>query len=166
MINHYERLAGIVHDDSHAQKLAKLETLLAQTGAILEETVPIVATLLSIPLGDRYAPLKLTPEQLKEQTLQLLIRRIGDISLQKPVLFLVEDAHWIDPTTSELLSRMIPALKTSRVFLIVTFRTPTDNFKLQQDTPTDCTCRSPGSTASRRRSFCGTMWAAGRCRQR
>jgi class 3 adenylate cyclase/predicted ATPase len=136
VINHYERFAGIVHDDSDAQKLAKLETLLAQTGATLEETVPIAATLLSIPFGHRYAKLKLTPEQLKEQTLQLLIRRIGDISLQKPVLFLVEDAHWIDPTTLELVSRMIPALKTSRVFLIVTLRTPTDSFRLPQDTPT------------------------------
>ena len=66
VINHYERFAGIVPDDSHAQKLAKLETLLAQTGATLEETVPIAATLLSIPFGDRYAKLKLTPEQLKE----------------------------------------------------------------------------------------------------
>ena len=93
------------------------------------ETVPIVATLLSIPLGDRYAPLELTPEQLKEQTLHLLIRRVRDISLQKPVLCLVEDAHWIDPTTSELLSRMIPALKTSRMFLIVTSRKPTENFQ-------------------------------------
>ena len=135
VINLYERLAFMAHDDSHAQKLAKLETLLVENGAVLEQAVPIVATLLSIPFGDRYATLKLTPEQLKEQTLQLLIRRIGDMSLQKPVLFLVEDAHWIDPTTLELLSRMIPALKTSRVFLIVTFRTPTDNFKLQHETP-------------------------------
>ena len=135
VINLYERLAGMAHDDSHAQKLAKLETLLVENGAVLEQAVPIVATLLSIPFGDRYATLKLTPEQLKEQTLQLLIRRIGDMSLQKPVLFLVEDAHWIDPTTLELLSRMIPALKTSSVFLIVTFRTPTDNFKLQHETP-------------------------------
>ena len=135
VINHYERFAGIAHDDSHAQKLAKLETLLAERGAILDQAVPIVATLLSIPFGGRYAKLKLTPEQLKEQTLQLLIRLIGDISLQKPVLFLVEDAHWIDPTTLELLSRMIPALKTFRVFLIVTVRTPMDNFKLHQETP-------------------------------
>ena len=135
VINHYERLAGIAHDDSHAQKLAKLETLLVENGAVLEQAVPILATLLSIPFGDRYATLDLTPEHLKEQTLQLLIRRIGDISLQKAVLFLVEDAHWIDPTTSELLSRMIPALKTSPVFLVVTSRTPTDNFKLQHETP-------------------------------
>ena len=135
VINYYERLAGIAHDDSPTQKLAKLETLLLENGAVLEQTAPILATLLSIPLGDRYAPLDLTPEQLKEQTLHLLISRVRDISLQTPVLCLVEDAHWIDPTTSELLSRMIPALKTSRMLLIVTSRKPTENFHLQHETP-------------------------------
>ena len=135
VINYYERLAGITHDDTPTQKLAKLETLLLENGAVLEQTAPILATLLSISLGDRYAPLDLTPEQLKEQILHLLIRRVRDISLQRPVLCLVEDAHWIDPTTSELLSRMIPALKTSRMLLIVTSRKPTENFQLQHETP-------------------------------
>ena len=135
VINYYERLAGIAHDDSKAQKLSKLEKLLLENGAVLERTVPILATLLSIPLGDRYAPLDLTPEQLKEQTLHLLINRVRDISLQTPVLCLVEDAHWIDPTTSELLSRMIPALKTARCVLIVTSRKPTEKFHLQHETP-------------------------------
>jgi predicted ATPase/class 3 adenylate cyclase len=134
VINHYERLAGIAHDDSSAQKLAKLEALLVENGAILEQTAPIVANLLSIPLDDRYAPLKLTPEQLKEQTLQLLIRRIREISSRMPVLCLVEDAHWIDPTSSELLSRMIPELKACRIFVVVTSRMPTENFRLQHET--------------------------------
>ena len=80
-------------------------------------------------------PLRLTPEQLKEQTLQLLIRRVGDISLRNPVLCLIEDAHWIDPTSSELISRMILALKTSRVLLVVTSRTPHDNFELPHQMP-------------------------------
>ena len=128
VINYYERLAGIAHDDSQAQKLAKLETALVKNGAVLEQAAPIVATLLSIPLDDRYTPLELSPEQLKEQTLQLIIHRVRDISLQRPVLCLVEDAHWIDPTTSELLSRMIPALEISRVLLIVTSRKPTEKF--------------------------------------
>ena len=75
-------------------------------------------------------------EQLKEQTLHLLMHRIRDISRQTPVLCLVEDAHWIDPTTSELLSRMIPALKTcSARLLIVTSRKATENFQLQHETP-------------------------------
>ena len=125
VINHYERLAGIAHDDSDAQKLAKLEARLVANGAILEQTVPVLANLLSIQLGDRYVPLQLTPEQLKEQTLQLLIHRVRDMSLRKPLLCLVEDAHWIDPTSAELLSRMIPELKAYCIFVIVTSRTPT-----------------------------------------
>jgi len=135
VINYYERLARIGHDDSSAKRLAKLEELLLANGADLERTAPILATLLSIPPGDRYQPLSLTPEQLKEQTLQLLIRRIGDISSQNPVLCLIEDAHWIDPTSSELISRMILALKASRVLLVVTSRTPHDNFELPRQMP-------------------------------
>ena len=135
VINYYERLAGIAHDDSPARKLAKLETLLIENGAVLEQAAPILASLLSIPLGDRYAALNLTPEQLKEQTMHLLIRRVRDISLQTPVLCLVEDAHWIDPTTSELVSRIIPTLKTSRMLLIVTSRKANENFHLQHETP-------------------------------
>ncbi len=135
VIDHYERLAGIGHDNSTAERLAKLEALLLASRADLERTAPILATLLSIPPGDRYQPLRLTPEQLKEQTLQLLIRRVGDISLRNPVLCLIEDAHWIDPTSSELISRMILALKTSRVLLVVTSRTPHDNFELPHHMP-------------------------------
>ena len=135
VIDHYERLAGIGHDDSTAERLAKLEASLLANQADLERTAPILATLLSIPPGDRYQPLRLTPEQLKEQTLQLLIRLVGDISLRDPVLCLIEDAHWIDPTSSELISRMILALKTSRVLLVVTSRTPHDNFELPHHMP-------------------------------
>ena len=107
VINYYERLAGIAHDDAAARKARKAGNVVAFDGADLERTAPILATLLSIPPGDRYQPLRLTPEQLKEQTLQLLIGRVGDISLGNPVLCLIEDAHWIDPTSSELISRMI-----------------------------------------------------------
>ena len=105
VINLYERGAGMRPDDGPTERLAKLEALLSTNRADLERTVPIVATLLSIPLGDRYPPLRLTPEELKEQTLQLLIRRVQDLSLRNPVLCLLEDAHWIDPTSSELLSK-------------------------------------------------------------
>lgn len=95
--------------------------------ANLERTAPIVATLLSIPLSNHYVPLRLTPEELKEQTLQLLIRRVRELSLRNPVLCILEDAHWIDPTSSELLSRMIGALGASRVLVVVTTRTAQDS---------------------------------------
>ena len=82
VVNYYERLAGIVHNDVAEQRLAKLETLLRSSGAVLEQTVPIVASLLSIPLGDRYLPLRLTAEQLKERRWSCSLDGSGDISLQ------------------------------------------------------------------------------------
>ena len=82
-----------------------------------------------------------------------------------PVLCLVEDAHWIDPTTSELLSRMIASLKASRCFLIVTSRKPTENFHLQHETPL---VHLPLARLDRQQAeeLLRTMRPAGRCRLR
>ena len=135
VINHYERTAGIVYDDPPERKLEKLEDLLRQNDADLNATAPLLATLLSIPFAHRYDELKLTPEQLKERTLTLLIGRIRDVARRRPVLCLVEDVHWIDPTSSELLSRMIAALTQSTVFVVLTCRTPADRFATQDGTP-------------------------------
>ncbi len=129
VISNYERIAGIAHDDPPGQKLAKLEKLLLQNGAALDRTVPILASLLSIPLGEPYTSLSLTPEQLKERTLDMLVERIRNISARQPVLCLLEDVHWIDPTTSELLSRLVTQLEALRVLLVVASRTPVKLFE-------------------------------------
>ncbi|HEY4044779.1 MAG TPA: adenylate/guanylate cyclase domain-containing protein [Rhodopila sp.] len=135
VINHYERLAGIVHQDPAETKLRKLEQSLLQRGADLADAVPLIATLLSVPLGDHYPPLALTPQELKERVLALLIRRVRELSEERPVLCLVEDVHWIDPTTAELISRAIVSLAKARVLVVVTGRPPIDALRLPDDTP-------------------------------
>ena len=115
VVNYYERLAGIVHNDAAEQReLAKLETrCCARAERSLEQTVPIVASLLSIPLGDRYAPLRLTPEQLKGRTSGAADPADqGRCAATAGALPGRGDVHWIDPTLSQLISRMIAALRT------------------------------------------------------
>jgi class 3 adenylate cyclase len=126
VIARLERAAGFAHDDTAAIKLDKLEQLLRQSFSIIDDVAPLFATLLSLPFDGRYPALELTPREQKERTLVALIDRLGGLARQRPVLFILEDAHWIDPTTLELLKRTIDQLQRWPVLMIVTFRPEVD----------------------------------------
>ena len=117
-----ERAAGLGRNDSLDTKLDKLETLLRQGGSDIAETAPLLAELLSIDTTGRYAPLKLTPQARKSRTLSVLIQLLQGLATFKPILVSIEDAHWIDPTSSEWLDMLIDGLQDLPVLLIVTFR--------------------------------------------
>jgi predicted ATPase len=104
------------------QKLSKLEGFLAQHGLTLAEAVPLFATLLSLSLPADYAPLSLSPEQQKQKTLQGLLTILLRIAAQQPVLFVMEDLHWVDPSTLELLSLLVDQGPTARILALLTFR--------------------------------------------
>src|SRR5207244_8541028 len=91
-------------EESPPQKLSKLEGFLVQYGLPLAEAVPLFAALLSLHLPADYAPVTVSPEQHKQQTLHLLVTILLRIAAQHPVLFVMEDLHWVDPSTLELLS--------------------------------------------------------------
>jgi class 3 adenylate cyclase len=117
-----ERAAGLRRDDSDGQRLDKLEAVLAQAINDLGEAVPSLAALLSIPIGDRYPPLHLTPQKRKEKTLKALMAQVEGLAARRPVLMVVEDAHWIDPTSLELLDLTVDRVPSVQVLLIITFR--------------------------------------------
>jgi class 3 adenylate cyclase/predicted ATPase len=117
-----ERAAGFHRDDAGQQRLAKLEEVLAQATNDLSEATPLLAALLSIPTNGRYPPLNLTPQKRKEKTLKALVAQVEGLAARNPVLMAVEDAHWIDPTSLELLDRTIDRVSTLPVLVIVTFR--------------------------------------------
>ncbi len=117
-----ERAADIAPRDVPARKLDKLEALVAQTGYLHGDVVPLLADLLAISLEDRYAPLALTPEQRKKRTMHALLEWLRGHAKQGPVLWLLEDAHWIDPTTLDLMALIVDAVQTLPVLVIVTYR--------------------------------------------
>ena len=108
--------------DSPEEKLNKVEGFLVQYGLALDETVPLFAALLSIPLGDSYSPLKLTPQQQKQKTLQILLDILVKRASQQPVLFVVEDLHWADASSLEFLDLLIDQGPTVPIFTVLTFR--------------------------------------------
>jgi class 3 adenylate cyclase/predicted ATPase len=117
-----ERAAGFRREDTADQRLEKLEAVLAQGTNDLSEAVPLLADLLSIPTGDRYSPLNLTPQKRKEKTLRAQLAQVEGLAAHQPVLMVFEDVHWSDPTTRESLDLLIDLVPELRVLVILTFR--------------------------------------------
>ena len=102
-ITQLERAAGFRREDTAEQRLDKLEAVLAQATGDPGEAAPLLAALLSLPAGERYPPLNLTPQKQKEKTLRALLAQIEGLAARQPVLMLFEDAQWSDPTSLELV---------------------------------------------------------------
>jgi TOMM system kinase/cyclase fusion protein len=123
MIELLERVAlRFEREESPEQKLSKLEGFVVQYGLPLAEVVPLFAALLSLPLTADYVPLTVSPEQQKQQTLHTLLTILLRIAAQQPVLFVMEDLHWVDPSTLELLSLLVDQGPTARILALFTFR--------------------------------------------
>ncbi len=123
MIDLLERVAlRFEREESPPQKLRKLEGFVVQYGLPLAEAIPLFAALLSLPLPADYTPLTMSPEQQKQQTLHALLTIFLRIAAQQPVLFVMEDLHWVDPTTLELLRLLVDQGPTTRILALFTCR--------------------------------------------
>ena len=122
MIAHLERVLAWERDAVPQEKLSKLEDALARHPWPLPEVVPLLAALLSLPLPAQYPPLTLTPERQKQKTLEALLAWLLAETEQQPVLFIVEDLHWVDPSTLEWLSLVVEQSPTARLYGLFTCR--------------------------------------------
>ncbi len=122
IIQRLERAAGITREDSNAARHDKLVARLATSGEPGPETVSLLADLLSIPLDARYPRLDMDPGQKKQQTLEALAGQVASLAHARPVLFVFEDAHWADPTSLELLDRVIERAPAQRLVVLITAR--------------------------------------------
>ena len=122
VIAHIERAAGFTSDDSADRRFDKLNGLLGRNSVESGEMLPLLAMLLSIDPAGRYQPPRLPAPALRARTLGALIRLVEKKAANDPVLVLVEDAHWIDPTTAEWLDMLVARLAGLRALLVVTAR--------------------------------------------
>jgi class 3 adenylate cyclase/predicted ATPase len=120
-IDQLGRASEFARDDMPASRLEKLEALLARA-APPDEDVAFLADLLSLPRSERHPLPNLSPQRKKERTLEALIRQLEGLASQQPVVMVFEDAHWIDPTSRELLDLTVARVRSLPVLLIVTFR--------------------------------------------
>jgi class 3 adenylate cyclase/predicted ATPase len=121
-IGHLERTAGIKPDDASEEKLDKLEAILAMGASRAQDVAPLFAGLLSIPFGERYAPLSLSPAQQRRRTFAALLDQLEGLARQQPILFLFEDAQWADATSLELLDLAVERVRQIPVLALLTYR--------------------------------------------
>jgi predicted ATPase len=116
------RAASIERDDGAEVRLDKLQSLLAQSSGNLDQDMPLISALLSIPGGHRYTLPEMTPQRRKQRTLAALLDQLKRLAARQPVLVVYEDLHWIDPTSLELLSFAIEQVRDQRILLVATAR--------------------------------------------
>ena len=117
-----ERAAEFEADDTSEQRLDKLEAVLAMDGLRVQAVAPLFATLLSVPFGERYPPLALSPAQQRRRTLAALLDQFEGLARRQPILFSFEDMHWADATSLELLDLTMERMRQLRVLARFTFR--------------------------------------------
>ncbi|MCZ6731059.1 MAG: AAA family ATPase [Gammaproteobacteria bacterium] len=122
VIEQLERAARLESEDLPKVKLEKLESLISQATQEINVIAPLFASLLSIPVEGRYAPLEMTPERQKEATLEALVAQMDGLSRKQPVLLIFEDVHWADPTSLELLGLIVDRAQSVPVLVVITFR--------------------------------------------
>ncbi len=119
----FQRLWQFQVEDTPDKKWEKLEHALSQYPLPLAETVPLLASLLSLPRSeDRYPPLVLSPQRQRQKTLETLLAILLAQAERQPVLLIVEDLHWSDPSTLELLNLVIDQTPTASLLTLLTCR--------------------------------------------
>ncbi|MEO8678702.1 MAG: AAA family ATPase [Vicinamibacterales bacterium] len=122
-IDQFERILKFDRDSGPAERLAKLESLIADyCGQPRNETIHLIGAMLSIPCEERYGPLRITPQRQKELTIHALKDVIGGIAAHTPQVVVFEDVHWADPTTLHALDVLVRNARSGGLLVVITDR--------------------------------------------
>jgi class 3 adenylate cyclase/DNA-binding transcriptional ArsR family regulator len=116
------RALGLAADDSLSARQEKLSAFLRRLGLPVERVAPVLSTLLGFPGEDAESRTRADPAQVRRDTLDALVQIIASLCREHPVLFVVEDAHWIDPSTQDLIGHLMDGIQTRRVMIVLTAR--------------------------------------------
>ncbi|MEM7023172.1 MAG: AAA family ATPase [Pseudomonadota bacterium] len=114
--------AGFASDDSSGDRHDKLEAVLRRASNLTQEATHLIANLIGLDGDARFGTLDLAPRVQRARTLEALVNQVLGLATQAPVLAILEDAHWIDPTTLELMERILDRMSESRVLMLLTSR--------------------------------------------
>jgi tetratricopeptide (TPR) repeat protein len=107
---------------SAEDRLRRLEEVLDEHGLPRSDHAPLLGALLSLPVEERYPPLVLSPEARRKRTLTSILVLCGALAERQPLVLVIEDLHWIDPSTLELLDLLLGEIATLPLLLVATFR--------------------------------------------
>ena len=122
VIGQLERELRFDKSDDAARKLDKLDAALAEHNPSVADTAPLIAALLSLEAEDRYPAVEVSPQMFRRKSLEAVLAMIEAKAAEMPLLVLVEDAHWIDPSTVELLGLLVERLKDATLLLLIVGR--------------------------------------------
>jgi serine/threonine protein kinase/tetratricopeptide (TPR) repeat protein len=109
-------------EGSTEERLRRLEEVLDDYGLPRPDYTPLLGALLSIPTEERYPPLVLSPEARRKRTLSAIVALLGAMAERRPVVLVIEDLHWVDPSTLELLDLLLGEISSLPLLLVATFR--------------------------------------------
>ncbi|TWU28947.1 protein kinase domain-containing protein [Novipirellula artificiosorum] len=121
-IGFLEQTLGFSDELLPIKQLSRLVRHLDDLGIEGDEEVALMAALLSIPLAGCYPPLELSPQQKKEKTFRLVLEWLSRCAHRQPLLFAIEDLHWIDPSSLELIDRLLSRGLNDRILVVATCR--------------------------------------------
>jgi len=121
-ITQLERAAGFEPGSDASAKLDRLEALLKPTARNVPRDLALIADLLSVPTDGRYPALAVSPQQKRGMTLTAILDQLDAMAAPGPVLIVVEDGHWIDPTSQDLLDRLVARIADLPVLMVLTVR--------------------------------------------
>lgn len=119
--------AAIAKDDSQTARLTKLQGALAEVPGVTADALAYIAALLGN--GEIEGPETETPLQRRNRTLQSLVDIFGYQCRLRPVLWIIEDLHWCDPTTIDLINLAAARLDRARILILITTR-PMDHLPI------------------------------------
>jgi class 3 adenylate cyclase/tetratricopeptide (TPR) repeat protein len=122
VIDLIEQRLGLEHGQPTKARLDRIDARLAELGISASDSAPLLAMLLSIPADGRYPPLESTPGRQRTRTFETLLELLRSLSAQLPTLLIVEDLHWADASTLELLDLIVASLAGRRLMGLFTTR--------------------------------------------
>jgi class 3 adenylate cyclase/tetratricopeptide (TPR) repeat protein len=121
IVEQFERAAGFAHEDTPRERIAKMEATLGKAQTNAADIAPLYAAMLSLP-AESYPAMQFSPQQQKERIITALVAQVMGLAAQKPVMMVLEDAHWADPSTLETFGTLLERIDSARVLLLVTYR--------------------------------------------
>jgi DNA-binding winged helix-turn-helix (wHTH) protein/tetratricopeptide (TPR) repeat protein len=122
VINQLEQAAGLHAAKDDGARLQRLRRLLGQSSQDIDGDTALFADLLLIATREGSPAFSLSPQRRKELVLERLVSRLESLAAQEPLLVVLEDAHWVDPTTLEWFDVIVERVRTLPILLIMTYR--------------------------------------------
>ena len=122
IIDHLQRLLGFQREEPAESKVDKLARMLSTYRFTEPDTLPLMASLLSLPHPANAPPLTLSPQKQKEKTRAALVAWTIEEAEKAPVYYVWEDLHWADPSSLECYPPLLDQVPATRLLAVFTFR--------------------------------------------